>query len=91
MSDQNRSRSGGSMKPTVPGSMKGDHRDYSLIEGGASPSPVASIFVLASFCCFVIAAVGGRTLGHLELDLWWSGGLAMLIGLGLVTLVAPEA
>lgn len=91
MSDQNRSRSGGSLKPTVPDSIEGDRRDYSLIEGGASPSPVASIFVLVSFCCFVIAAVGGKTLGHLEIDLWWSGGISMLIGLGLVSLVAPEA
>lgn len=91
MSDQNRSRSGGSLKAGGPAPTDGDDHDYSLIEGGASPSPVASLFVVASVGCFVIAAVGGATLGHMEFDLWWAGGLAMVVGLGLVSLVAPEA
>ena len=90
MSDQNRSRPAPSHRATEPDHTNfGDH-DYSLIVGGASPSPVASLFVVVSIGCFVIAAVGGATLGHMELDLWWAGGLAMVVGLGLVTLVSPE-
>lgn len=91
MSDQNRSRPTASPKATGTDSTKGDHHDYSLIVGGASPSPVASLFVVVSISCFVVASVGGATLGHMELDLWWAGGLAMVVGLGLVTLVQPEA
>mgnify|MGYP003342819609 CR=1 FL=1 len=91
MSDQNRPRSGGSLKAAASAPTDGDNHDYSLIEGGASPSPVASLFVTTGVGCLVIAAVGGATLGQMELDLWWSGGLAIVTGLALVTLVAPEA